>query len=497
MSALATLCLSAGFEVSGSDRAYNPIFDKLQDFGAKVYEGEDRAIIAEADTVVFSSAVQADNSEFKEALRLGKRIFERHEFLGEIADCFDVVVAVGGTHGKTTVTSMIAHILKELDAPFVAHIGGDAEGLGNLYISPHIDTKAVFCDSQRPCVFFDGASDENTYVDLSVEKRRSDKTIFVTEACEYKRNLLSLHPDVAVIINVECDHPDCYENIESVRKVFAQFCRGAKDVVICKEHHDICKDAHMSIIEGGSTCESTVCAKCTGSEKDISNADVYTCEAVQSRVLDERARQRFVVKKRSNGIEPENGISGEILGEVKLPLSGRYNMINAVFAIAAACALGYSFEECSNALESFGGVARRFEKRGVRHGADIVFDYAHHPTEIGCALEVANSFGRVLTVFQPHTYSRTARYIEDFVKVLGGADTLILMPTYAAREKTESGMDSFGLMREIKIHFPEKDVYITDSQEQTADFVESCAEGYDMILFLGAGDIYEMRKYFE
>ena len=216
MCALAEYAMLAGAEVSGSDRTPSAATERLAALGAEVYSGARRDIIARAGLVVRSSAVPLSDEEVAAALAMKKRVVERHEFLSAVAEDFRTVAAVAGTHGKTTVTAMTAHILSRLGIPFVAHIGGEPAGMGNLTV---VREK----DGSLP------------------------RGIFLTEACEFGRHLLALSPDAAAVVNMECDHPDCYAGIEEVHGVFAEFVEKCPLTIVRAEDSFICKGAHIAI----------------------------------------------------------------------------------------------------------------------------------------------------------------------------------------------------------------------------------------------------------
>lgn len=454
MSALAEYAALSGAAVSGSDRTQSETLDRLARAGIKVYAGVNEDIIGEADLVVRSSAVPLSNPEITRAETLGIPVVERHEFLACVAEDFERVVAVAGTHGKTTVTAMIAHILKSAGVPFVAHIGGEPVGMGNLTV-------------------FGGDG-------------RLPRGIFLTEACEYRRHLLALSPDVAVVTNMECDHPDCYPDIREVYSVFAKFVEKCPHTVIETKNAFICTGAHTNI-----------CADVHNAKREYSGGDTVARDAESfvgaghdvctygvSRILECSTRQTAVVCK--DGRECV----------LSLRAAGSHLLADALFAVAAVGELGVDFCVACNALGDFKGVKRRFEKVGEAEGAQVVFDYAHHPTEIACTLEAARAYGRPLVVFQPHTFTRTARYLEDFAAVLGKEERVILMPTYAAREMPEEGADSAVLAREIKDKYPFCGVYLPKNADETLDYVKLFAGEFDIVLFLGAGDIYNLKRFF-
>ncbi len=519
MSALAKYSLSQGIKVSGSDSAFSPELKNLYLDGASVFVADygnteyDKIVplinagknaniqsilndnpndaknagncepkcflksigflakyVEKANLVVFSSAINEANPELQLAKDLGKPVLERYSFLGEIASGFDKVIAVGGTHGKTTVTAMISHILKCADVEFTAHIGGNVVGYGNLIVNPageHIKYLAQ----------------DSIFKSQKIDAKPMSG-IFVTEACEYKRSLLSLKPTLGVVLNAECDHPDCYPDIEAINDVFSQFLSQSENVlvplnlfVLCPERQglqknaDICKSAHMDRERNGDR----------ESEEGgilLSNYSVYTWRPLHTGA-DLNSLEFY-----------KNGIK---YGDVSLLQGGIYNLSNAAFAVAAAIEMGVKFIVAAKAVSTFEGIARRYEKTKGNCCKTVIFDYAHHPTQINSVLENAKKEGRLFVVFQPHTYSRTAMYLDDFVTVLGSCKTLVIMPTYAAREMTKNGVDSNGLFFSIKEKFPLNKVYLTNSHSETVDFVKKHAKDYDAVLMLGAGNIYDLK----
>lgn len=459
MSALAEYCLLSGAEVSGSDMRTSAATERLAALGAEVYSGARRDIIAKAGVVVYSSAVPASDAELSAARAMGKRVTERHEFLADIAADFGTVAAVSGTHGKTTVTAMTAHILKTLGIPFVAHIGGEPVGMSNLTVCRTADGKI-------------------------------SHGIFLTEACEFGRHLLALSPTVAVVTNMECDHPDCYATLQDVHGVFAKFVEKCSVTIVREQDAFICTGAHICIRETH------------GADQEVRARDADGVCA-QTRVQDadagkECSRMPECTYELTRILEWENGQTDSLAcrgksAGITLPYAGAHYAWDAAFAVALAVELGADFGAACGALATFGGVRRRYERAGFVHGAEVIFDYAHHPTELGCTLRTAQAGGRVLVVFQPHTYSRTASYMDGFVDVLGREKEVVIMPTYAARERGSQGASSTDLAAAIAKKYPECKVYLAVSHDDTWNYVENNAERFDKILFLGAGDIYELK----
>lgn len=436
MCALAEYCLRRGDIVSGSDLAESDALLRLSSLGAEVYTGSRTDIIAGADLVVRSSAVPLSDAEVSVALGAGIPVVERHEFLAEIAGMFATVAAVAGTHGKTTVTAMTAHILKECGVPFVAYIGGEPVGMSNLVLSREKDGSLP-------------------------------RGIFLTEACEFERHLLALAPDIAVVLNMECDHPDSFGDIGEVRETFAKFVEKSRLAVLSCEDAHICKGARVCIRER----EGDECSR------------MPVCAYEYSRTPLGGGRQRMLLSR--DGREES----------FVLPFAGAHIARDGAFAVALAVALGVGFEEACAALSSFRGVKRRAERAGRICGAQAVFDYAHHPTELGCALSAEEEDGqRVLVVFQPHTYSRTRSYLGDFAAVLGRRKEVVLMPVYAARGGDPRGGTSRDLADAIAHKYPECKVYIVDSHDEALDVATTLAGDYDKVLFLGAGDIYKLKE---
>ena len=417
VNALAKYALECGAKVSGSDAKFSELCGEIYALGARVYAGMNPDRVNGADMVVYSSAIKDDNPELKRARELKIKIFERQEFLHEVASSFKNIVGIAGTHGKTTTTAMLAHILKTAEKKFVGMIGGNSVDYGNF-----------------------------------VNNSRGEKDIFIVEACEYKRNFLTLHPTVAVVTNVECDHPDCYENFESVKRAFNEYLDGAPSRIFLKS------DGERWEIE----------KSCNG-KTEIFCAEMKDGQCVLS--CDEKP-----------------------LGNIRLKDGGVYNFKNATFAIIAASTLGVNIDDATKALASFKGVARRFEHAGNIDGVPVYFDFAHHPTEINCVLKRAGEYGKILAIFQPHTYSRTKAYFENFVETFGAdknIGSLIFMPTYAAREKFDEDFDVDALANAVNEKYG-KTVTIASASE-VVDLVSKNAGSHDIVLFIGAGDIYDLK----
>lgn len=433
VNALAKYALDCGLRVSGSDAKINSLCKELMDRGAAISEGEDGSCVDGADLVVYSSAIKWDNAELARARVLNIPTLERQQLLHEVASGFHTVVGIAGTHGKTTTTAMLSHILASSKRNFASMIGGESVDYGNY-----------------------------------VNNCGGDKDIFVVEACEYKRNFLTLNPTVAVVTNVECDHPDCYADISDVRAAFDEYLSGAA-IKIYAEGDEL--DGYKVYVKTKS--ENAKYSQNAGSSLNTEY------------LLKTDGNQHVLFK------------DGKYVDDIVLGEGGDYNFKNAMFAVASAGVLGIDTKCALDALRSFRGVKRRFELGGYVDGVPVYFDFAHHPTEIGCVLDRASEYGKILAVFQPHTYSRTQAYFDDFVKVFGAhksIGTLVLMPTYAARENPSAGCDADELFRAIVKRYGKMDTHLANSAQETLTLLKDFAAAHDIVLFIGAGDIYDIKS---
>ncbi len=422
MSALAKFLSTCGYEVSGSDGMRGEETDALAFYGVKVYIGVDRERkeLLHADIVVYTDAVKEGHEELRKAKALKKTVYSRAELLGLLCREFQNVVAVAGSHGKTTCTSMCAHVLKNTRVPFTAHIGGEDSFLGNFY--------------------------------------STGREYFVTEACEYKKNILKVRADVAVLLNIDEDHMECYEGEGDLMRTFYQYCMQAKTAFVCADD-----------------------SRCLGLGE-------FATFGIESSLSDYRAiHLRANEEKYSFTVEEY----GKPLCRVKLNAIGRCNVYNALASFAAMRSLGFHEREIAKGLESFTAVRRRFEKIGSYHGASFVCDYAHHPKEITSTLATASGIcrGNLYVVFQPHTYSRTKLLMKEFVEVLRPIKNLMLYKTYPAREYYDEEGSSRRLAERVGGCLHAENVYVLKT------WLKKTVKEGDVVLFLGAGDIYYAAQY--
>lgn len=414
MSALALILNKMGKTVAGSDITSNEYTARLQSAGIRVDSQDNLSVIENYDAVVYTDAVKDTNKQLCEAVRLHKAVISRGALLGELCELFRKTIGVSGCHGKTTCTSMISHIFSQAELSFSCHIGGN-------------DLQLLNCS-------FRGYD------------------YFVTEACEYNKNLLWIHPDVAVVLNSDTDHLECYASEEDLQQTYIAFADRASVAI--------------------------------GLYGDLSVAGATTFG------FDDRADYYAKGIKNVNGKYSFNVYEGDCkLGTVKLDVYGKHNVLNALAAIAVARSVGLPFETISRGLTDFKGVQRRFERVGAVNGAEVIADYAHHPNEIKATLRTARlvTQGELYVIFQPHTYSRTKNLFKQFVAVLSPLKNLLIYRTFAAREYYDDAGSALTLSAALK-----KSRY-ADSVRDIERFIGKAKKG-DTVLVLGAGDIYYLIK---
>ncbi len=429
MSGLAEILLGAGFTVSGSDRDTSDLTKHLEALGAKInYPQAAENITDDIDLIVYTAAIHEDNPEFAAAKASGKPMLSRAELLGEIMENYARSIAVSGTHGKTTTTSMISQILLETaDDPTIS-VGGILDAIhSNVHVG--------------------------------------DSDIFITEACEYTNSYHSFFPKYNIILNVEADHLDFFKNLENVRASFKKFATNTSAdgiLIINKEIPDV------SYFTEGLKCQVIYFSL----EKD---ADIYP----ENISYNEKGFARFTPVYKNKA-----------LPEVQLNVPGTHNVSNALAAIALSIEMGISYEHIKAGLAKFGGAHRRFELKGSFMGATIVDDYAHHPTEIGATLSAAANYphNRIIVCFQPHTYTRTLSFLDDFAEALSAADIVLLPDIYPAREPDIYGVSSKDIADRIEKLGTE--VHYLGSFEECENFLKKNLLNNDLLITMGAGDVY-------
>lgn len=432
MSALAVFLSSRGHIVAGSDEVLSHITKRLEGFGITVFEKHHAQNVNDFDCVVYNAAISQDNEELAEARRLGKIVLSRAQLLGIVSQSFKTTIAIAGSHGKTTTTAMVSAIMLDAGQKPSIHLGGEYEKIqGNFFIG--------------------------------------DDNIFITEACEYKDSFLGIKSDISVILNMQPDHLDyfgTFENMLSSFKKFSANCAGGVVVVNGDDENAYCFE-------------------------DNNKKIYYSCE----KKADYEARR---ISSNSNGCFSFDCIEhGKFFGRFHLSVRGRHNVYNALASIAIARQFGINFYQISRSLYEFYGVGRRFEQVGFINGASVIHDYAHHPTEIKSNISLAKVItkGKVICIFQPHTYSRTRDLFEGFVSSLALADIVGLYPIYPAREDPILGITSEKLSSVIG-ESGTPSVHLKNFDE-CFDFISKNAAIGDTVLILGAGNIVDLCKYFQ
>lgn len=433
MSGLAEILLKEGFTVSGSDNKASALTEQLEKNGAKIFIGQRAAnITKDIQLVVYTAAIHPDNAEWKAANDAGIPMLTRAQFLGQLMDNYARSIAVSGTHGKTTTTSMISHILLEAKTDPTISVGGMLAAIGgNIRV---------------------GGSD-----------------VFLTEACEYTNSFLNFHPKYSIILNIEEDHMDFFKDINDIRNSFHKFAQNtaADGVLILNaaiEHpEEIIADLKERVVTFGLT-----------EEADYSASDITYNEAACPSFT-------FLVR-------------GQAAGHVTLNVPGRHNIANALAAIAFATEAGIDTDTIIRGLQAFGGTARRFEYKGKLGGITIIDDYAHHPTEIAATLKAAQHYphNQVWCVFQPHTYTRTKAFFHEFAEALSHTDHLVLADIYAARETDTLGVSSADLAEEARKLGTDAH-YLPSFEEIEAFLKENCKSG-DLLITMGAGDVVKIGE---
>ncbi len=427
LSAIGRVLLEQGATVTGSDLEMSPVAEALARDGAQVFEGHAARNVDGADLVVVSSAIPEDNIEVQAARMANTPVLGRPAFLEELMRGQEGV-AVAGTHGKTTTTAMVSSILLEAGRDPTFIVGGVLAGL---------ETNA----------------------------HAGEGPLFVIEADEYDRTFLRLRPMVAVITNVEHDHPDCYPTFDDFRAAFESFAARVPTEGLLV----VCWDDRV--------------ARVIGEQREARGT------AVTFFGLEEGAEWRAeeIKPNFAGGVDFLATRAGETLGLVRLRVPGAHNASNATAALAVADYLGVEFRVASEGLRAFRGVARRFEVKGTAGGVTVIDDYAHHPTEIRATLRAAQERfpdRDLWAVWQPHTYSRTKTLLTAFARSFGGAEHVVVLPIYAARETDTLGVCS----GDVVTAMDHPDAHCAKSMEEALAWLSARVQPGDVVLTLGAGD---------
>ena len=437
MSGLARILKSRGFEVSGSDRASSSITDGLAADGIRVYIGQNKEnITPDIDLVVFTAAIRPDNPEYIAVMENGIPYINRSVLLGQIMRGYKDPVAVSGTHGKTTTTSMISEIMIEAGTDPTLSIGGILDSIGG-------------------------------------NVRIGNSPYFAAEACEYTNSFLDMFPGIGIILDIDADHLDFFKDLADIRRSFRKFAeRIPEDGALIlntqiPDYQEICDGLACDIILYGPD----------------SSAD-YWPEDIR---YDEYARPTYTLCSRNS--------DGTVLRQtITTGVPGEHNIYNSMAAAAAADRLGISREHTVKALAGYSGTQRRFQILGTRNGFTVIDDYAHHPTEIAATLRTALNVPHreLYGVFQSHTYTRTKALMDEFAEALTLADHILLAPIYAARETDNLGISEHTLAEKIEA-LGHPCMCFENFDEIEKFLLENCQSG-DLVITMGAGNINEVGK---
>lgn len=426
MSGLAAVLLNNGYKVSGSDSKESAILDKLRKKGAQIYIGHDSKNLVDVDLVVYTAAIPDSNPEIIEAKKQNLILMDRAEFLGLIMKGHKYNVAVAGTHGKTTCTSMISHITLEGDLDPTILVGGELDVINGNY-------------------------------------RIGQSEYFITEACEYKASFLRFFPYVGIILNIDADHLDYYKDINHIAETFEKF------------SHLIPKDGYL-IGYGGDERVKAILDKadCNTISYGFDNEDIVA----KNISYDNKGCATFTVYEKDKE-----------LFKVSLSNPGKHNVLNALSAISTGLIFNIPSDKIISGLKKCKGAHKRFEYKGEVNGITIIDDYAHHPVEIKATLNTAQKVdhNKVYCVFQPHTYTRTKTLFDEFTTAFDNCDELILMDIYAAREADTGLVSSDELGDAIRARGIK--CTNAHSHEEAANILKSKAKRGDIILTVGAGDV--------
>ncbi len=428
MSGLAQILLGRGFYITGSDVRASSITDHLKELGIPVIIGQSAANITEdIDLVVYTAAIHPDNPEYAAALSLGLPMMDRAELLGQIMKNYPNAVAVAGSHGKTTATSMLSMIMLAAGLDPTISVGGILKAIGGNIRVGHSGN-------------------------------------FITEACEYTNSFLKFSPTIEIILNIEADHLDFFSDIEDIRRSFRLFAEklGPGQTLVINGQierlGEIIHDLPCNIVTYGQSPKF-----------DYSAANI---------TFDDHARPSFDLL-----------YHGTVTEHIALGVQGMHNIDNALASIAAARTMNIPPDIIKDGIASFQGTDRRFEYKGSFNGVTVIDDYAHHPTEITATLKAAAQYphNRIWCVFQPHTYSRTKTFLHEFASALALADKIVLADIYAAREQDPGDISSADIQR-LLADSGHDAWYFPTFEEIEKFLIKNCVHG-DLLITMGAGDV--------
>lgn len=427
MSALAEVLLKRGWQISGSDLCRSALTERLVQAGATVYYDHKAANVEAAQVIFYTSAIRPENPELQRANELGIPIYTRGQLLGALMAEAKYGVAVSGTHGKTTTTSMIGLIFEAAQLESTILVGGELDAF-------HGTVKV------------------------------GNGTLFVAEACEYFDNFLSLRPNLGVILNIEADHHDYFEDIEHIKRSFRCFAELVPPTGHLVAYRD---DPKVSAILPGLGCKVITFGLEPGSEWRAVNIQLHrggsSCDILHHE---------------------------QLVGHIVLHVPGVHHVKNALAAIAIGHIVGLDVATCAKGLDTYKGAHRRFDLRGEYNGAHLFDDYAHHPSEIKATLAAAKTFksDRIISVFQPSTYTRTKALLNDYLTAFTDSDLVLITDIFMAREVETFGINA-GIVADLMKQTHPNVCHIGSLQDAAVYLSKELRQG-DMVITMGIGDVY-------
>lgn len=434
MSGLAEILLQEHFTISGSDSKESDITRLLEQLGATVTIGQrSENITPDIDLIVYTAAIHSDNPEFIAATESGKPMLTRAQLLGQIMSNYEYSVAVSGTHGKTTTTSMLSHIFLAAQVDPTISIGGMLNAIGGNI-------------------------------------RVGQSEYFVTEACEYTNSYHAFEPQISLILNVDADHLDFFKDIDEIIQSFRTFAQKLRPEGIL-------------VINGELKCLPIIIEDLNRQIRTFGLSDQCNYSATDI-VYDDNGCASYTLL-----------INGVPTTSIQLHVNGVHNITNSLAAIAAADALQIPLEAMRQGLSDFNGTKRRFEIKGQFNGVTIVDDYAHHPTEIKATLDAAKrtAHNEIWCVFQPHTYTRTKALLPEFAEALHSADHVVLTSIYAARE-ADTGMVSSQDIADLLQNEYHTDVTYLPAFQEIEEYLKKNCKKNDLLITMGAGDVVNIGE---
>ena len=429
MSGIAELLLNLGFNVSGSDINENENITRLKNLNIDVKIGHSPSNInQDTDVLVYSSAVPVENPEIVRARQKGIPIIRRAEMLGELISVKETSIAVSGTHGKTTTSSMIGTILAYAKKDPTMVVGG---------LVHNIDTNS----------------------------KLGNGDIIVVEADEFDRSFLALKPTIGIITNIELEHTDCYDDLKDLQDAFIQFCKSVPfygEVILCADSpavQEIIPKIERPMTTYGRSRDAAYRAKNIRFQENKSTYSIFRAE--------------------------------ECLGEIKLNVPGEHNVLNSLAAVVLGIEMGLSFNDIQKGIYNYKGVRRRFDIKGTFNDIMLLDDYAHHPTEVKATIEAAKAGWdrRIIAVFQPHLFTRTREFFREFSNSLELADVVLITDIYPAREKPIPGVTS-KLIYDILFQKMKDYCFLVPDLDDLESMLDKIIEPGDMIITMGAGNIW-------